>query len=184
MKTNSLSYVQNILAPCLVFSVITGAFTGILIFLFKIAASWVIAQSEIVYKAVHTSPVLIPGLVVGMALRGVIASVILNYAPEARGGGIPTAITILRGIIPFHWIKSILSVFVSAMWTYFCGVRHRRSVLRRRYGDQKRLQNRPPGDFGSACPAHRQGGFRTVWNCIIIKKGGFVSLLLILKKFL
>ena len=70
----------------------------------------------------HTNPVRIPVLIAGMALVGWLAAVILNYAPEARGGGIPTAITILRGIVPFHWIKSILSVFGSAMLTYFCGV--------------------------------------------------------------
>ena len=122
MKTNRLSYIQNILIPCLVFSAAAGVFTGILIFLFKAAASWVAAHSETVYEAVRTSPALIPVLIVGMALVGGLAAIILNYAPEARGGGIPTAITILRGIVPFHWIKSILSVFGSAMLTYFCGV--------------------------------------------------------------
>ena len=122
MKTNRLSYIQNILVPCLVFSAAAGVFTGILIFLFKAAVSWVTAHSETVYEAVHTNPIRIPVLIAGMALVGWLAAVILNYAPEARGGGIPTAITILRGIVPFHWIKSILSVFVSAMLTYFCGV--------------------------------------------------------------
>ena len=103
-------------------SAAAGVFTGILIFLFKAAVSWVVAHSETVYEAVHTNPVRIPVLIAGMALVGWLAAVILNYAPEARGGGIPTAITILRGIVPFHWIKSILSVFGSAMLTYFCGV--------------------------------------------------------------
>jgi H+/Cl- antiporter ClcA len=65
---------------------------------------------------------LIPVLIAGMALAGWLAASIRKYAPEARGGEIPTAITILCGIVPFHWIKSLLSVFGSAMLTYFCGV--------------------------------------------------------------
>ena len=87
MKTNRLSYIQNILVPCLVFSAAAGVFTGILIFLFKAAVSWVAAHSETVYEAVHTNPVRIPVLIAGMALVGWLAAVILNYAPEAREPG-------------------------------------------------------------------------------------------------
>lgn len=122
MKKNRSNYIQNILLPCLLLSALTGAFTGGLIFLFKTSASWLISKSELVYEAVRENPGMIPVLILGMTLVGLISAVLLKYVPDARGGGIPTAITILRGIIPFHWIKSIVFVYISAMLTYFGGV--------------------------------------------------------------
>lgn len=119
---NRLLYIQNILAPCLLLSVLTGVFTGILIYLFQTAASWVIQKSEIFYETVREKPAMIPVLLLGMALVGLIAAILLKYVPDARGGGIPAAIAILRGIVPFHWIKCIVFTFISAMFTYFGGV--------------------------------------------------------------
>lgn len=122
MKPKHSSYTKNILLPCLFYSAITGVCTGILIFLFKAAASFVIARSELLYDFVRGNPVRIPLLLLGMTAVGILSAVLLHFIPDARGGGIPTAIAILRGLIPFHWIKSIVFVFLSAMLTYFGGV--------------------------------------------------------------
>lgn len=101
---------------------LTGAITGILIFLFKAAASKLISISEEIHNTVRSNSTYIPLLIAGMAAIGLISAIILKYIPDARGGGIPTAIAILRGLIPFKWIKSIIFVFISAMLTYFGGV--------------------------------------------------------------
>lgn len=122
MQTNRSTYIQNILLPCLLFSVITGILTGMLIFLFKAAASFVIGKSEAVYEAVRLNPAYIPLLIGVMAVVGLVSAILLRHVPDARGGGIPTAIAILRGLVPFHWVRSILFVFASSMLTYFCGV--------------------------------------------------------------
>lgn len=122
MPANRSTYVKNILIPCLVFSTAAGAGTGILIFLFKWAASSVIELSSSVYGAVREHPGYFPLLLLGAGLLGLAASVILRKVPDCRGGGIPTAIAILRGLIPFRWIRSIVFVFASAMLTYLCGV--------------------------------------------------------------
>ena len=89
---------------------------------FKAAALWVTAHFETVYEAVHTSPVPDSCFDCWNGTGGMACGLHTKYAPESRGGGIPTAITILRGIVPFHWIKRLLSVFASAILTSFCGV--------------------------------------------------------------
>ena len=122
MKQKRLTYMKNIILPCFLLSALTGIITGGLIFLFKIAASWVIGRSEEIYAFVRTYPVYLPLLLVGAVLLGVLTWLILRHAPHCRGGGIPTAVAILRGLIPFHWIKSIFLLFASAMMSFLVGV--------------------------------------------------------------
>ena len=111
MERNRFIHVKNIIFPCLLLSTIAGMFTGALIFLFKIAASAVISYSVKIYAFFRADPAWLPLFLVGAALLGLFAWLILCNAPHCRGGGIPTAVAILRGLIPFHWIKSIFFLF-------------------------------------------------------------------------
>ena len=122
MERNRFIHVKNIILPCLLLSTIAGMFTGALIFLFKIAASAVISYSVKIYAFFRTDPAWLPLFLVGAALLGLFAWLTLCNAPHCRGGGIPTAVAILRGLIPFHWIKSIFFLFASAMLTFLGGV--------------------------------------------------------------
>ncbi len=122
MQNHRSTYVRNILLSCLFFSGVAGLLTGILIFLFKFTASHVISLSGSIYAYVRSDPSKLPLLLLGAAVLGIISAVIIKYVPDSRGGGIPTSVAILRGLIPFNWIKSIIFLFTSAMVTYFGGV--------------------------------------------------------------
>ncbi len=122
MKKSHLTYVKNILLPCLVYPIITGLFTGGLIFLFKLAVSKVVPFSASLYSAASEKTAFLPLLLLGAALLGCVSALILRFAPNCKGGGIPTAITLLRGLSDFNWIKSIFLLFPSALITYLCGV--------------------------------------------------------------
>lgn len=117
-----VTYIKNILIPCLLFSVISGILTGILIFFFKISASKIIELSTLLYSFVRNQPQYLPFMIAGASLLGVCSALCLRFAPNCRGGGIPTSIAILRGLIEFKWSKSIFMLFGSAMMTYLCGV--------------------------------------------------------------
>ncbi len=86
MPANRSTYVKNILIPCLVFSTAAGAGTGILIFLFKWAASSVIGLSSSVYDTVREHPAYFPFLLLGALLLGLTASFVLRKVPDCRGG--------------------------------------------------------------------------------------------------
>ena len=122
MKLKHSTYIKNILLPCLGLSVITGAATGALIFLFKLACTAVIGLSEEIYHFVRSNPAYLPLLVLGVVAVGMISVFILKFEPSCRGGGIPTAIAILRGLITFRWLRNLITVFTSAMLTYLCAI--------------------------------------------------------------
>ncbi len=115
-------YIKNILFPCLLFSSVAGVLTALLIFLFKLATNQVTAWSSIIYDFVRHDPRFLPLLIGGAAMIGLAATLLLHYAPNCRGGGIPTSIALLRGQVDFKWHKSILLLFPSAMLTYLCGI--------------------------------------------------------------
>ncbi len=122
MENHRLTYIKNILIPCLVFSGVTGIFTGVVVFGFRAAASAVISFSAMLYDAVRNNPAYLPLLLGGVALLGVLEAVLLHVSKNCRGGGIPTAVALLRGVIHFHWVKSIFVLFASAMMSFMAAL--------------------------------------------------------------
>ncbi len=122
MKNYNSHYIKNLLLPCLVFSIITGIASSIFVIIFKVVSSFVVKLSENVYDTVREKPILLPLLIIGAALLGMIASFIVKFSHSCRGGGIPTSIAAIRGIVNFNWIKSIFLLPVSALITFFVGV--------------------------------------------------------------
>lgn len=122
MKNNRFNYIRKILSPCVVLSAIAGAATGILISLFKFCSSWVISYSADIYAFVRLNVKYLPLLLFGAAFIGGICALVLKFAPNCKGGGIPTAVAELRGFIKFSWVKNIFILFPSAMLTYIGGV--------------------------------------------------------------
>ena len=122
MKKHRFGYIKNNFLPILLFSLITGIFTGIIIFAFKIASSAIIALSEEIFSLVRANPVFIPLLVLGAGVLGVLSWLIIRFAPDCRGGGIPTAIFALRGHMPVTKRIVLPLTFVSSLLTYLCGI--------------------------------------------------------------
>lgn len=122
MNNKYFTYITNIILPCVLFSAVTGALTGVTIFLFKFITSRVIEFSGICYNYVRIHPEFFPFLLLSCALLGVLSAFILKFSKNSRGGGIPSSVAILRGLISFHWIHSIIILPLSAILTYLCGV--------------------------------------------------------------
>ncbi len=117
-----MTYIKNILFPCLIFSMITGMVTGALIFLFRGCSSFLMGISSELYAYIRKEPTLLPCLLLGAAFLGLLSAFILRHTKNCRGGGIPTSVAILRGLIEFRWLKSIFYLFASASLTFFGGI--------------------------------------------------------------
>ena len=115
-------YIKNLLLPCLMFSIITGVISSLFVLAFKIASTYVVTLSEKIYETVHENPFFLPLLVIGAVILGFIASLIINYSHSCRGGGIPTVVAAIRGIVSFNWVKSIFLLPISALLTFLAGV--------------------------------------------------------------
>lgn len=122
MDKKFISRVRDKLLPMLVFPAVVGILTGVLIFIFKVTSSHVMHASAGVYAFVRENPGFLPLLLLGGALLGVCSALLLGWAKECRGGGIPTAVASIRGLIPMKWAQGIFALFVSSMITYISGV--------------------------------------------------------------
>lgn len=115
-------YFKSTVLPTVIFSSLVGILTGLIIFIFRICAHAVISLSGTIYSAVRENPKLLPLLVISAALIGLISAVILKFAKDCRGGGIPTAIASIRGLLPLKWIQGIFFLFTTSMITFLGGV--------------------------------------------------------------
>ncbi len=116
------SKIQNIIWPCVVFAGITGIITGAIVFAFRVISEQIIEVSHHIYSFANEKPQFIPLVVAGAVLIALFVSFCLTYSPHSRGGGIPTAVALIRGLITFHWLRNIIFVFTSALLSYLCGI--------------------------------------------------------------
>ncbi len=122
MRKNRSGYIKKLLLPCFLLSAAAGVFTAAIIFVFKVVSAAVISASGNIYAFVRENPAYLPLLIAGTAAVGLISALILRRAHDCRGGGIPTAVAALRGLVPLNWIRSILVIPISALLSFLCGI--------------------------------------------------------------
>ena len=113
---------KRYLLPCLAFSCLTGALTGVIIFLFKVAIKYVQALSSLLYASARANPAFLPLLILGAIAISLAAYTLIKLFPIVRGSGIPNSLAILRGFIPFKWVRSLFGIFTSTLLTFLVGV--------------------------------------------------------------
>ena len=113
---------KNYLIPCLALSCLTGALTGVIIFIFKIAIKYVQELSTLIYASIRSNPIFLPLLILGAAAASIVAFTLIKLFPITRGSGIPNSLAILRGFIHFKWLRSLLGIFASTVITFSVGI--------------------------------------------------------------
>lgn len=116
------NYFINLIFPAVIFGSVTGILTAVVITLYKLCAKHVIAASEAGYHFLRENllwviPVL--AVLVGVAF---LFTWIYRRAPHLMGGGIPTSIGMLRGILPCRWISNLLGLFFMSLTSFLIGV--------------------------------------------------------------
>ena len=122
MRTRLYHHVKHLLLPCLGFSAAAGFLSAVFVTAFKLAAEAVIHLSTALYGAVRANPAWFPLLAVGAVFVGIGAVVILSLSRSCRGGGIPTAVAAIRGMIGLKWVAGIFVLPFSALLTFLGGL--------------------------------------------------------------
>lgn len=122
MKAVKQKYLRHTLLPCLALASAIGALTGIAIFLFRLAATAVIELCERIYAFVRADARYLPLLLLGAAVLGLLSALALKLARDARGGGIPTAVAAIRGLVPLKWVQGLFALFGTSLMTFLGGV--------------------------------------------------------------
>ncbi|MBE6658494.1 MAG: hypothetical protein E7604_08625 [Ruminococcaceae bacterium] len=116
------TYIYHLLFPALIYAIFTGVSVGCAIVFFKFCASHIIRLSTAVYDQLRTHPAYIPAAIGILFLCACLYAAVYHFHSNLRGGGIPTSIGILRGLIPFRWIYNFCGVFAMSQLTFFLGV--------------------------------------------------------------
>lgn len=119
---NRKTYLKNVFVPGMMLSGLTGVLTGALIFFYKWCAELLSERSGAIYAAVRENPWYIPLMLLCLAAMGAVTSVVIKGAPAVRGGGIPTAEGILRGLLTFKWLRTLVSMLVNSFIGFFAGL--------------------------------------------------------------
>lgn len=115
-------YVKNLLIPALLFGFVTGAATAVAVTFYKLCAKYVVKLSMQGYAVLRDNLYYIPIVIVGLFLVSVAFHYIYEKFPNIKGGGISTSIAILRGIITFKWLRSLIGTFVASLVSFLLGV--------------------------------------------------------------
>jgi len=110
MNEKYKNYILNLMFPAIIFGSVTGAFSAAVIAVYKLCAKYVITFSENGYHFLKDNLFYIPIVLAFLLLFAFLLSYIYKKVPNIRGGGIPTSIGILRGIISFSWIKNLIGI--------------------------------------------------------------------------
>ncbi|MCM1043081.1 MAG: ClC family H(+)/Cl(-) exchange transporter [Corallococcus sp.] len=123
MKKNKYSnYLKNVVVPCLVYGAFTGIAVGTVVYFFKLGAEFLVEKSVELYKAVSANPAYIPLVFAVLVLLAVAMHFMHKWAAETKGGGIPRAEGVLRGILTFRWLRSAIAVIVNSYISFFAGL--------------------------------------------------------------
>ena len=114
-------FIKSIL-PAVSFGALTGILTSVVVNLYKVCAKYAISFSEKGYHFISENPYIIPIVLAVFLIPAFLFAFIYKRIPNLRGGGIPTSIGILRGIIAFKWIRNLIGIFCMSLVSFLIGV--------------------------------------------------------------
>ena len=122
MKTTRIRPFFKTLVGTLYFGFTVGVTTGVSITFFKFAASWAIKSSATIYGFLSAKPYFLPVALAVLFGLSFLCEFLYDRCPDSRGGGIPTAVAIVRGIVTFRWVRNLFAVLFSSLLTFVTGV--------------------------------------------------------------
>lgn len=114
--------IYNIILPIFVFGSITGILTGLTVTFYKFCAKHIIHFSEISYSYIRENLLLLLIILPLLSAIAFILNSVYKKYPELKGGGIPSSIGILRGILTFKWLRNLIGTFVLSLLSFLIGV--------------------------------------------------------------
>lgn len=122
MKSKSWNSFFNSILSAVSFGALTGVLTSLVVNLYKACAKYIIAFSEKGYHYIGERLYFIPIILIAFLLPAFLFAYVYKRIPNLRGGGIPTSIGILRGIIPFKWVRNLIGIFCMSLVSFLVGV--------------------------------------------------------------
>ena len=116
------NYLTNLIFPSIIFGSVTGVFTAIIVVIYKSLAGHIISLSGQVYEGLRERLYFLPLVFAAVLGLAFIITEVYKRFPNLKGGGIPTSILFLRGILNFKWIENVFGIFALSLSSFFIGV--------------------------------------------------------------
>ena len=114
-------YFSNVI-PCLWFGLLCGSVTGVFIFFFKLATHKLAHISKLIYAFAKTSPLYVALTLVALVGMAFIMYFIHKKIPESASGGIPRSEGILRGVLSFRAMRTLIGTTLGSFISFLCGM--------------------------------------------------------------
>ncbi|MBQ1280694.1 MAG: chloride channel protein [Oscillospiraceae bacterium] len=105
--------------PALLFGAASGCAASVIVTLFKWAAGKAVALSELLY---HADLIYLPILLAFLFGAAWFYAFLYRHEPELQGGGVPTSVGAMRGLLRLKPLRNILGVFLLSLLTFALGV--------------------------------------------------------------
>lgn len=122
MKQKNYKEYLSGMIPCVCYGLLAGTLTGATIFFFKFLAKHAEEYSRSIYEFAKNSWVTMLLVFLALVALAFIMRIIHKKVPECKGGGIPRSEGILRGILPFRWLRTLFGTFFGSLLCFFAGV--------------------------------------------------------------
>lgn len=118
----TLNYLWYFFLPMAAFSAFNGMLIGALVSLYSFLSEYLVNNSVKIFGFVRGHLYYIPLLFVALILLALVMTLLLKKSPECKGSGVPRTEGVLRGILSFRWLRTLLTTFFATSITYMTGL--------------------------------------------------------------
>ena len=122
MKKDYKCYLKNVTIPVLVYGAFTGVLVGTIVYFFKLVAEWLTEKGTELYHVAQQNPLVAVAMFAGAIALAFAMYFLQKWAPETKGGGIPRAEGVLRGLLTFRWLRTGIAVIFNSWISFFVGL--------------------------------------------------------------
>jgi len=122
MKNFGFKHSLKTVVPCVTYGIFCGTLTGAAVFLFKFLAKHLEEISRSIYSFAGNNVWFIPAIFAGLAILALSQFFLHRKLPEVKGGGIPRTEGILRGMLSFKRIRTLVGTAFGSFISFFAGL--------------------------------------------------------------
>lgn len=118
----TLNYLWFFFLPMAAFSAFNGMLIGAIVSLYGFLSEYLVNNSVMIFGFVREHLYYIPLLFAALILLALVMTLLLKKTPECKGSGVPRTEGVLRGILSFRWLRTLLTTFFATSITYMTGL--------------------------------------------------------------
>lgn len=118
----TMQYLWYFFLPVAGLSIFNGALIGSVVSLYGLGANYLVGSSKSIFAYVRDNPLFVPLLFIGLIVLALIMTALLRKTPSCKGSGVPRIEGVLRNILTFKWLRTLITTVFATSITYISGL--------------------------------------------------------------